>query len=76
MLRPQNVPLETLVKMVAKRFVNVKSLKLDRLLKIFDEGLVTLCKLSTLTVFDIPRSGVGPMNIADMSVSSIGNPSA
>lgn len=32
-LRPQNVPLETLVKMVAKRFIHVKSLKLNNLQK-------------------------------------------
>ena len=54
MLRPPpDAPLEPLVDVVANRFINVRSLKLDKLMKIDDEDLVTLCKLSTLTVLDI-----------------------
>ena len=58
-LRPSNVPLEKLLKMVAERFVNVRSLKLGNIEKINDEDLVTLCKLSTLTILDVTRSRCG-----------------
>ena len=76
-LRPSpNAPLETLVEMVAETFVNVRSLTLDKLLKIDDKDLVTLCKLSALTVLDITQSGVGSRNITDKGVSSLGSLSA
>ena len=44
------------MKMVAKRFINVKSLKLDNLQKIDDEELAALSKLSMLTGLDISKS--------------------
>ena len=56
MLKPQNVPLNKLLKMVTMRFVNVRSLKLDNLLKIDDEGLVAPCTLFTLTILDVTWS--------------------
>ena len=50
---PADVPLETLVEVLAKRFLNVRNLKQDKIKKIDDEYLFALCKLSTLTVLDV-----------------------
>ena len=68
---PPDARLETLVDVVDKRFINVRSLRLDKLRKIDDEDLVTLCKLSTLTVLDITQSRVGSRKITYMGVSSL-----
>ena len=56
MLRPENVPLKKLFKMLTMRFVNVRSLKLDNLLKIENQDLVAPCTLSTLTILDVTWS--------------------
>ena len=57
----------------------MRSLKLGNLLKIDDEGLVALCKLSTLTILDVTWS-IGfcfgsymPRNITDMGMYSLGS---
>ena len=50
---PKHVLVKTLVETVAKSFINVRSLKLDKVERIDDENLVTLCKLSILTALDI-----------------------
>ena len=73
---PPDAPLETLVDVVAKSFINMRYLKLDKLMKIDDKDLATLCKLSTLTVLDITQSGVGSRNVTGKVVSSLGNQSA
>ena len=49
MLKPPNVPLRTLLAMVADNSVNLRSLKLKRMEEVDDEGLVGLDKLSILT---------------------------
>ena len=55
MLTPSNVPLCTLLIMVIEKFVNLRSLKLERMEKICDEDLVSLGKLSTLTFLSFDR---------------------
>lgn len=41
--------METLLEMVGEKCVSLRSLRLERIRKIEDEDLVTLCKLSSLT---------------------------
>ena len=77
MLRPPNVPLSVILEAVATKFVNVKSLKLDKIQNIGDEDLVEVCKLSTLTCLDLsPITCFYDRNITDIGVNSLGSLSA
>ena len=82
MLRPENVLLKKLFKMLTMRFVNVRSLKFNNLLNVDDEGLVALCKVAMRTILDVTRN-IGfyfgshmPRNITDMVMHSLASLSA
>lgn len=53
MLRPLNVPLGTLLAIIAHTFINLRSFKLKNVSKIGDEDLVNLGKVSTFTCLSV-----------------------
>ena len=74
MVRPPDVPWGMLLEVVIEKFVNLRSLKLDRIIMIDDEDLANLCKLSSLTCVDFSRVCLNYIrNITDMDLKSLGN---
>ena len=73
-LRPPNVPMRTLLMMVADKFVNLRFLKIGNIKKVADEDLVNIGKLQTLTYLSFTPYGSDYVReITDMGVSSLGS---
>ena len=64
------------MEMMAKRFINARSLKLDEFKNIDDDDLDTLCKLSILTVLDVTGGEFWGRKITNRNVSSLASLSA